>query len=496
MIARIKILHLTGPLAGTVRPTPFLTISGIQQVEDQGLFGMAFHPNYTENGFFYINYAVGGGGGASRVDRYRVSPTDPNLADPGSGTRILEFFKPFFNHNGDWLGFSPTDIAAGRYYLYHTTGDGGSNLDPQQLAQNLSKRNGKVLRVDVGADGLADDFPADPLQNFAVPPDNPFLSTPGADPTIWSRGLRNPWRASFDRLRGDLYIGNVGANLSDEVEFQAATNPGGDNYGWSRLEGTRPGPNPGPPTAADVFPMFECLHGGDLAACPKRSITGGYVYRGSVLELRGQYVFADFLGTYNFGTGLGRAQMFTAVYDGSDPATFDGTNVVGGAAVNRTTAFTPDIGTIDFVSSFGEDAAGEVYVVDMGNLGTPDGNGLGEIYKITGPDGLARGLGFAADGTTLAWQPVTDAAAYDLVRGDLDQLRATGDLGGSVLACVADDAATSSASDSSSPPPGGGFWYLARAVNASGFGGSWDSGGAGQVASRDFALEQSAMGCP
>ncbi|MDH3605082.1 MAG: PQQ-dependent sugar dehydrogenase, partial [Candidatus Tectomicrobia bacterium] len=242
MIARIKILNLTGPNRGQVNSTPFLTLQGIPQEEDQGLFCLAFHPNYPANGFFYVTYAVGGAGGESRIERYQVSGTNPDIADSASATPILSFFKPFLNHSGNWLGFSPTDVAKGNYYLYHTTGDGGANLDPMNLAQNLSVKTGKILRIDVGADGLADDFPADDEANYALPPDNPFVATPGTDASLWALGLRNPWRASFDRQTGDLYIGNVGADQADEVEFQPFDSTGGENYGWSRLEGTVLGP--------------------------------------------------------------------------------------------------------------------------------------------------------------------------------------------------------------------------------------------------------------
>ena len=388
MIAQIKILNLTGPDTSTINETPFLTINGLPQREDQGLFNMVFHPNYADNGVFYVTYAFGEAGGESRVERYQVS-ADPDIADAASATTVFSFFKPFFNHSGNWLGFSPTDVAQGNYYLYHTTGDGGSNTDPFFLAQDPSVKNGKLLRVDVGADGLADDFPNDSDTNHAIPPDNPYISTPGADPSVWAVGFRNPWRASFDRLTGDLYIGEVGANTADEIEFQPFDSAGGENYGWSRWEGTSLGPHhpgkdyPTSITPPDILPMYEKIHDGDFLAGPDRSVTGGYVYRGPIEELQGQYIFADFLGDYNFGNQTGGAQIFSLQYDGSDPSTFDGTNIVGGQLLNRTAEFAPAEGTIDFISSFGEDAEGNLYIVDMGNLGTPDGLGLGEIYMVT-----------------------------------------------------------------------------------------------------------------
>jgi glucose/arabinose dehydrogenase len=381
MIARIKILNLTGPNAGKINATPFLTINGIPQREDQGLFNLAFHPNYAQNGLFYITYAFGNAGGQSRVERYHVS-ANPDIADAASATTIFSYFKPYHNHSGDWLGFSPTDVAQGKYYLYHTTGDGGSGNDPDQRAQDLSGKYGKLLRVDVGANGLADAFPADPATNYAIPPDNPFINTPGADPSIWALGFRNPWRASFDRLTGDLYIGHVGQNAAEELEFQPFDSDGGENYGWSRLEGTLPGPHPGPATPADVGPMYQKFHDGNYLSGHDRSVTGGYVYRGPIQELQGQYIFGDFLGNYNFNNGTGTAQIFSFRYDGSDPSTFNGSNIVNDQVLNRTTEFAPRVGTINFISSFGEDAEGNLYIVDMGNLGTPDGLGKGEVYKI------------------------------------------------------------------------------------------------------------------
>jgi glucose/arabinose dehydrogenase len=379
-IARIKILNLTGPNAGTVNTTPFLEISGIPQVEDQGLFGMVFHPNYETNGIFYINYVVGQAGGTSYVKRFQVSG-DPNVANPASETTIFSYMKPYLNHSGDWLGFNPMETAEGKFYLYHTTGDGGDNLDPGNRAQDTSLPYGKVLRFDVGADGLADTNP-DANKNYAIPPDNPGF----AEPLVWDYGLRNPWRASFDRETGDLYIGNVGGNNVDEVELHLDGESGGVNYGWNKKEGTLNGPNQTPPPiTGDRNPMYQKIHNGDFYSGPDRSITGGYVYRGPVEELDGHYIFADFLGDYSFGTGQGKAQIFSLQYDGSAPSTFNGSNIVNDTVLNRTNEFTPSDGNvINFISSFGEDAAGNLYIIDMGNLGTPTSspNKPGEIYQI------------------------------------------------------------------------------------------------------------------
>jgi glucose/arabinose dehydrogenase len=394
-IARIKILNLTGPNAGTINSTPFLEISGITQREDQGMFGLAFHPDYATNGMFYINYATGYDGGTSYVKRYQVSNSDPNVANPASETTVYSYYKPFYNHSGDWLGFHPTATGDGKYYLYHTTGDGGGNTDeadpnppfPGNRAQNLTLPYGKVLRFDVGADGIKDDV-ADPNFNYGIPASNPFVNVDvnndGADELIWDYGLRNPWRASFDRQNGDLYIGNVGGNRVDEVELHRNDQPGGINFGWSRKEGTLNGPN-GPAITGDQLPMYQKIHNGNFYTGPDRSITGGYVYRGPIPELQGQYIFADFLGDYSFGTQQGKSQIFSFVYDGTAPSTFDGSNIVGDTVLNRTVEFTPTNGhVINFISSFGEDALGNLYIVDMGNLGTPtsSANKPGEIYML------------------------------------------------------------------------------------------------------------------
>jgi glucose/arabinose dehydrogenase len=395
-IARIKILNLTGPNAGTINSTPFLEISGITQREDQGMFGLAFHPNYASNGMFYINYATGYDGGTSFVKRYQVSNSDPNVANPASETTVFSYYKPFYNHSGDWLGFHPDEASEGKYYLYHTTGDGGGNKDEADnspffagnRAQNLTLPYGKILRFDVGADGVKDDV-ADPNFNYGIPATNPFIgndaNNDGADELIWDYGFRNPWRASFDRATGDLYIGNVGSsgpNTVEEVELHLNGEPGGINYGWSRKEGTFTGPN-GPAITGDRLPMYQKLHNGDFYSGPDRSLTGGYVYRGPIPELQGQYIFADFLG--DFSGGMGKSQIFSFVYDGSAPSTFDGSNIVGDTVLNRTVEFTPTNGhVINFISSFGEDALGNLYIVDMGNLGTPTSspNKPGEIYML------------------------------------------------------------------------------------------------------------------
>ncbi|MEK7794536.1 MAG: PQQ-dependent sugar dehydrogenase [Candidatus Hydrogenedentota bacterium] len=305
---------------------PFLDIG--DKVSDGGgeigLYSIAFHPDYDVNGFFYVFYY--NNDDVTVVERYEVT-ADPNLADPDSATEILRVTQPETNHNGGQLAFGPNDG-----YLYIGFGDGGGQNDPSQNGQDLSTRLGKLLRIDVDSE-----FP------FAIPPDNPFVGVAGADPAIWAYGLRNPWRFSFDAATGDLYIGDVGQFDFEEIDFQPASSLGGENYGWSIAEG------------------FECRGGGGacgtdegftppIHAYPRvdgRSVTGGYVYRGSAVPgLDGTYFFADYLSA--------RIWSF---------------RVVDGAATEFTDR-TAEIGTFPRIASFGQGADGEIYIVthDAGSI--------------------------------------------------------------------------------------------------------------------------------
>ena len=199
--------------------TPFLDISALTTTDiERGLLSIAFHPSYRTNGFFYVNYT--NLNGDTVIARYHVS-VNPDVADPGSAAVLLTVPQPFANHNGGQLQVGPDGN------LYIGMGDGGSGGDPLNNGQNLGTLLGKILRIDV--DGA---FP------YAVPPNNPFLSTPGARPEIWAYGLRNPWRFSFDRQTGDIFIGDVGQDSFEEVDFQPAASAGGENYGWRLMEAT------------------------------------------------------------------------------------------------------------------------------------------------------------------------------------------------------------------------------------------------------------------
>jgi glucose/arabinose dehydrogenase len=335
---RIRILNLN---TGLINSTPFLDIDGLATANEQGLLGMVFDPNYGTNGFFYVNFTETNR--TTNIRRYQVSAGDPDIADPGSGTVIITYSQPFSNHNGGWLGFGPDG------FLYISTGDGGSGNDPGNRAQDITDQKlGKILRIDV--DG--DDFPGDETRNYAIPNSNPFVGKTGDD-DIWAYGLRNPWRASFDRLTGDFYIADVGQGQREEINFQFASSTGGENYGWRVMEGTRCNfPNDTLPCNDPSFtpPIHEYSH----VPVPDGgfSITGGYVYRGPIKELQGVYFFADYVSN----------QIWSFRFDGTNKTDF----------TNRTTQLSPDVGSIGSISSFGEDAAGNLYIVDLG----------GEVFKI------------------------------------------------------------------------------------------------------------------
>lgn len=365
---RIRILRLAGD---TLEPQPFLDLGGLDTSGELGLLGLAFHPDYAQNGYFYVYIALDDPDPnfKSQLLRFQVS-ADPDVANPASELQILEFAQPQNNHNGGWIGFGPDG------FLYIASGDGGAGDDDgpghtaeignaQDLTNNLL---GKILRLDV--DG--DDFPGDQGRNYTIPADNPF-SLPVGDPEIWAYGLRNPFRASFDRATGDLYIGDVGQGRCEEIDLQPATSTGGENYGWRLREGTIATPNVGgPKPAGAIDPIFAYPHSQSDSGCllPAAgftgiSVTGGQVYRGPVTSLVGRYFFAD------FGTGA----LWSFRFDGSVPGDFDGTNYFDLTNHATDPEFTPDEGSIGSVAALGEDAEGNLYVVDLG----------GEVFRVPEP---------------------------------------------------------------------------------------------------------------
>jgi glucose/arabinose dehydrogenase len=296
-----------------VLDTPFLDIRPLtSKGGERGLLSIAFHPRYKENGFFFVNYT--NTAGHTVVARYRVSG-DPNVADPASARQLLFIEQPYTNHNGGQMQFGPDG------YLYIGMGDGGSGGDPENRAQNLDTLLGKMLRIDVNAD------------TYSSPATNPFVNNSAARPEIWAFGLRNPWRFSFDRSSGDLWIADVGQGEWEEVNFQPGTSIGGENYGWRRMEGSHCyRPETGCNTGNLVLPVIEYDHSGQ--AC---SVTGGYVYRGANSpRLGGMYIYGDYCNGRIWGaTRNGSATVIRQLLD-----------------------------TNFFVSTFGEDVNGELYVAD------------------------------------------------------------------------------------------------------------------------------------
>jgi len=264
---------------GALLPTPFIDFSS--QVNfgqnEQGFLGFCFEPNYETTGYFYVYYITGSGAGTSRIVRYRVSSSNPDVADPASAQIIFTLTQPYWNHNGGNIEFGQDG------YLYVGLGDGGSGGDPQGNGQNLNTLLGKMLRIDVVGQ-----------TTYAVPPTNPFVGRANTKPEIWAYGLRNPWRWSFDRLNNDLWIADVGQNAWEEVNHVSGLSTGGENYGWKCWEGNHSYSSCSSTLTGDTKPVFEYAHAANLY-----SITGGYVYRGSMYpQLHGKYICCDYGGSF------------------------------------------------------------------------------------------------------------------------------------------------------------------------------------------------------
>jgi glucose/arabinose dehydrogenase len=323
---------------GTLLATPFLDLRGaISSGGERGLLGLAFDPNYPTVPYFYVNFTNLRGDTA--INRYRVS-SNPNVAIRSSGLRILTITQPYPNHNGGNLVFGPDS------FLYIGMGDGGSAGDPQNRAQSLSSLLGKMLRIDVHHHTAT--------TNYRVPASNPYVGRTGDD-RIWSRGLRNPWRWSFDRVTGQLWIGDVGQNLWEEVDRNSPTSsaPAGRaaNYGWPVLEGRACyKPATGCSTSGKQAPLLVYAHA--VSGTANCAITGGFVYRGGAYPaLSGGYLFGDFCS--------GRIWVVSA--RAAAPAT---------ATLLRSDSASPHLA----ISSFGENERGELYVCDLAG---------GAVYRIT-----------------------------------------------------------------------------------------------------------------
>ena len=307
---------------GDLLDQPFLDITGqVGCCGERGLLGLAFHPGYSENRYFYINYTDRNGD--TSISRFQVFADDPDVADSGSEKRLLYVPQPYPNHNGGAVVFGPDG------YLYLGLGDGGSGGDPHGNGQSTQTLLGKILRIDV--DG------GDP---YAIPPDNPFVAGGGL-PEIWAYGLRNPWRLAFDPANGDLYIGDVGQNAYEEIDYFPAGSGGGANFGWNYREAAHPFQGNPPGDLSLIDPVAEYGHD---QGC---SVTGGVVYRGAALpDWHGVYLYGDYCSGLVWGlrrTPEGSWQSGLLYETGGN------------------------------VASFGEDEAGEVYLADYS----------GTVYRLS-----------------------------------------------------------------------------------------------------------------
>jgi glucose/arabinose dehydrogenase len=328
---RLFIVEQTGEIRvvknGSLLPTPFLDLSGqISTGGERGLLGLAFHPSYETNGRFYVDFTRTNGD--TVINEYKVSSGNPDVADPSTERRIITIGQPYANHNGG-------NIAFGRDgYFYIGMGDGGSGGDPGNRAQNLDSLLGKMLRIDVNGTSAG--------HGYRIPASNPWVGKPGRD-EIWSRGLRNPWRWSFDRVNGTLWIGDVGQGRYEELDrgTPAQGYGRGANYGWRVLEGTecylvRTGCS----RTAKTPPVLQYSHAGGACA-----VTGGFAYHGTASPaLAGDYVFGDFCNGRIYTVRAGNAKLAKSLL----------------------------LDTNLNISSFGEDEAGEIYVVDLG----------GTVYRL------------------------------------------------------------------------------------------------------------------
>ncbi|MBN1563884.1 MAG: PQQ-dependent sugar dehydrogenase [Anaerolineae bacterium] len=318
---------------GAMRPDPFLDITALVPrftysggYTELGLLGVAFHPDYENNGLFFISY--NDLQGDSVIARYSVMPDDPHRADPNSQVVLLTQDQPFEDHNGGNIIFGPDG------YLYIAFGDGGRPAEPNYNSQKPDTYLGKMLRIDVSTDVSNPEL-------YTIPPDNPFLADPSFLPEIWALGLRNPWRFTFDRVTGDMFVGDVGQWLYEELDYQPGTSPGGENYGWSAFEGWHTYLEDETVRGGDYTPPI-LEYGHDVG----NSITGGYVYRGeSMPGLWGKYIYADYV--------VGKIWVLYRddMGDWQNDLLMDSSFVV---------------------SSFGEDESGELYLVDY----------KGPIYRL------------------------------------------------------------------------------------------------------------------
>ena len=388
---------------GAYLSTPFLDITSLVTYSDeQGLLSMDFHPDYATNGYFYVYYVDKlTTPGSVTIARYSVSAGNPDVADPASAQILLVIPNPFDDtHRGGRLEFGPDG------YLYAGIGDSGGVGDPDNRAQNTSSLFGKLLRIDVNGTGAIPCGQSDPMP-YAIPPSNPFVGVAGACEEIWAYGFRNPWRYSFDRQTGDMFIADVGEDSWEEIDFQPAGDGGGENYGWRKMEGDH---CYNPPTNCDdgtlVHPIMEYPHSATRCA-----VIGGFRYRGTLIpDLVGMYVFGDLCSGEVFGATLsGGTWSFVTLKD-----------------------------TTYVLSGFGEDDAGELYLTNLSGLvyrleatpyPTPAVSTLAPSPILAGDPGVTlavMGSGFAAE-SVVRWNG-SDRPTVFVSTGELDAALSASDI--------------------------------------------------------------------
>ena len=314
---------------GSVQSSPFLDLSSkVATGGEQGLLGLAFDPGFSSNGRLYVNY-IDAATNNTVVERYTLA-SGAQSVDTSTAQRIISITQePYQNHKAGWIAFRPGDSSN----LYIATGDGGSGNDPQNNAQNPSSLLGKILRLDVSGNGTG----------YAIPTSNPFVGQDDVRPELWSLGLRNPWRNSFDRATGDLWIADVGQGAREEINLERAGDPGGHNYGWRLREGSIATPGVGGSAPGLTDPIYEYTR--DVG----QSITGGYVYRGPSIEgADDRYFFGDFVANKLFSFALDAEGKPIDLRDDT-AIVLEGTGLQG-------------------IASLGEDGLGRLYVVGINGV--------------------------------------------------------------------------------------------------------------------------------